>query len=235
MTGKKGLALLVLGVLVVLLMVVSGCGPKLYNDGTYKGVSQADDKGYATAEVTVQKDKITSVKLVEYTGLGVEKDYNTYPYAKAKEANAEMAKRFVGKSDAKVDTYAGATSSSKKYIEAVSFALEKAKKSPTVKSTYFDGTFMGKSKADDHGYGIAWVTIKGDKITAVRVEDVTEQNVLKDWNTYPYKTTFEAKQAMEKRFVEKNSPQVDTFAGATHSSQKWIEAVTNALQAAKVK
>ncbi|HHW18335.1 MAG TPA: FMN-binding protein [Firmicutes bacterium] len=222
-------------VLAVMVTLVSGCGPKLYNDGTYKGISQADDHGYAVAEVTVKGDKITAVKLTEFTQFGVEKDFNTYPYAKSKEANVEMAKRFVGRQDANVDVVTGATNSSQKYKEAVQFALEKAKKTPTMKSTYFEGTFFGRSKADDRGYGVAWVTIKGDKITEVRLDDVTQEGKFKDWATYPYAKALEAKAEMEKRFVEKNGPQVDAYTGATSSSTKWIEAVNDALQNAKLK
>jgi len=218
-----------------LCLTLSGCGPKIYNDGTYRGIGQADDGGYAVAEVTVKNDKITAVKLSEVTETGVDKDFATYPYPKAKEANTEMAKKFVGKQDAKVDTVAGATNSSKKYIEAAGFALEKARKTPTVKSTYFDGTFYGRSKANDTGYGVAWVTIKGDKITAVKLDDVTAEGEFKDWATYLYAKALEAKDLMQKRFVEKNGAVVDTVAGATGSSTKWIEAVQNALANAKFK
>ncbi len=225
-----------LGLVALTGFALSGCGPKIYNDGTYKGISQANKQSYAVAEVTVQKDKITAVKLSEITELGVEKDYATYLYAKAKEANTEMAKRLVGKQNTQgIDTYAGATSSSKKYIEAASFALEKARKTPTVKSTYFDGTFYGRSKAGKMGYGIAWVTIKGDKITAVELNDVTEKNDLKDWPTYLYPKALEAKGALEKAFAAKNSAVVDAVAGATDSSTNWMEAVANALANAKVK
>lgn len=230
------LTIAVLGLLASVVLTASGCKPKIYTDGTYKGISQADSQyGYAIAEVTVQKDKITAAKLTEVTELGADKDYAAYPYAKAKEANTEMAKRFVGKQDANVDAYAGATSSSIKYKEAVSHALEKARKTPAVKSTYFDGTYFGRSPSTDSGYGIAFVTIQADKITAVKLDDVTEQNVLKDWPTYQYPKALEAKAEMEKRFVEKNSGAVDTYAGATSSSSKWVVSVQEALKSAKVR
>lgn len=218
-----------------LVLVISGCRAKIYNDGTYRGVSQADDQGYAVAEITVEKDRIKSVKLTEFTQLGVEKDLATYPYPKAKEANAEMQKRFTGRSDNKVDTYTGATVSSRKYIEAVGFALEKARKRPSVKTMYFDGTFFGRSRADDQGYGVAWVTIKGDRITAVKLEEVTRDNAFKNWQEYPYPVVAEARAGMEKRFVDKNGPDVDVYTGATVSSKKWIEAVANALLNAKAR
>jgi len=211
-----------LGFAVALISIlVSGCGPKIYNDGTYKAASQGDKHGYAVAEVTVKRDKITAVKITEYTEKGDVKDHHVYSYPEAKKANEDM--------------HTGETNWPEKYIEAVSFALEKAKKSPTIKTTYFDGTFFGRSKADESGYGVAWVTIKNDKITAVEVDDVTEKGEFKDWKTYTYTRALEAKTEMEKRFVAKNGPDVDTFTGATGSSTKWIEAVQNALQNARVK
>jgi uncharacterized protein with FMN-binding domain len=220
---------------IILTLLITGCGPRIYNDGTYKGISVADDRGFATAEVTVKGDKITEVKLVEFTGLAVEKDFSTYEWKASGEANQELPKRFVGKQDANVEVYSGATLSSKKYISAVSFALEKAKKKPDITTEYFDGAFMGKSAADEHGYGLSLVTIEKDKITGVRLMEVTEENQLRDYATYPHTPVIQAKEKLEKAFVEKNSPQVDAFTGATASSQKWIEAVANALSAARLK
>lgn len=219
----------------VCLSVLSACEPKVYNDGTYRAVSAADDLGYATAEVSVLKDKIVSVTLAEFDGYGVEKTQDSYAHPPAKEAGAEMAERFAGSEDANVDVYAGATKSSRKYKQAVSFALEKAKMTSTVMSTYFDGTFQGSSGQTEDGYQMAWVTIEDDKITSVILNQVTPEGQFRDWLTYPNTTVLEAKDAMEKAFVEKGDPVVDVFAGATKSSTGWIEAVNDALTKAKVR
>jgi uncharacterized protein with FMN-binding domain len=225
-----------LGILTaVMVLSVTGCGPRVFNNGTYSAVSQADDKGYGVAEVTIEKDKITDVKLSEFTGVGMEKDYETYPYQQAKTGRDEMQGKFVGRQDANVDTVAGVTHSSEKWKEAVGFALEKARKTPTVNTTYFDGTFLGKSDQGERGYGIAWVTIQGDKITAVKVDDVSSEGELKDWATYPYPKALEAKTEMENRFVEKGTAEVDAYTGATTSSTNWISAVNDALNKAKVR
>lgn len=232
---KRYLKPAVLALCVLLALSAAGCRPKVYNEGTFKGISQADAHGYAVADVTIQKDKITAVKLAETTELGVEKDYATYPYPKAKEANTEMAKRFVGKADANVDAYSGATQSSVKYKEAVAHALEKARKQPAVTSTYFDGTYFGRSPAGERGYGIALVTVKADKVTSVKLDEVTAENKLKDWPTYPYPKALEAKAEMEKRFVQQSSATVDTFSGATQSSAQWVQAVQEGLKNAKVR
>lgn len=233
MGNRHRIVLVVTGIMLCLLL--TGCGPKVFNDGTYIGISTADDHGYAVAEVTIKDDKIADVKFTEYTQLAVPKDMETYPWEPTKQANAEMPARFIGRQDANVDTISGATGSCIKYINAVEHALEKARKKPQITTKYFDGTFMGRSEADDHGYGIAYVTIEGDKITSVRLLEVTAENQFKDFATYPWPATLEAKEYLEKAFVEKNGPDVDTYAGATGSSRKWIEAVTNALQNAQIR
>ncbi len=216
-------------------MSVTGCGPKIYNDGTYTGVSTSDDKGFAVAEVTVKGDKIEEVKLTEFDALALERDMSSYEWEPARLANRELPARFIGRQDAKIEAYTGATASSNKYICAVSFALEKAKKTPDIATEYFDGTFMGRSAADEMGYGIALVTIEKDQITGVRLLEVTAETSFRDFATYSYTPVLQAKEKLEKAIVEKNSPQVDTFSGATISSQKWIEAASNALKAARLK
>lgn len=215
----------------------AGCRPKVYNDGTYVGISQAQTRfGHAVAEVTVQNDKISAVTLKEITELGVDKDYDTYPYPQARVANTEMAKRFIGRQDAAgVDAVSGATNSSGMYKEAVAHALEKARKTPVVETTYFTGTYFGRSASDDEGYGIAFVSIEDDKIVSVKLDDVMPDGTLKDWPAYTYTKALEAKAEMEKRFVQQNSGAVDTYSGATLSSAKWVQAVAEALKNAKVR
>lgn len=232
---RKLKALLVLLVLITLTVAAPACSPRVFNDGTYTGISQGDSHGYGIAEVTIEKDKISRVKLTEMTEVGEEKDYETYPWPKAKEAKDTLEKAFVGRQDTNVDAVTQATNSSNKFKEAVGFALEKARKKPTITSTYFEGTFQGRSQADDHGWGVAWVTIQGDKITDVEVEDVTPEGEFKDWATYNYPPAIEAKAEMPKRFVSANSATVDAYTGATNSSTKWMEAVSAALAAAKIR
>ncbi len=235
---------IVAAVLIMALFVTltGACKPKVYTDGTYMAVSTADDYGYGTAKVVIEKDKIKSVELAEVLETGVEKDWATYPWAQAKQAKDEMPAQFVAKNDWNVDIVAEATSSSNKYKEAVKFALEKAKRKPTVTTTYFDGTFMGKSD-EDHGWGVAWVTIQNDAITAVKVTDIVtdeETGVAeeKDWENYSYQEANEARPVMEERLVAAGPAgiaDVEIVAGVTGSSDKWKQAVTRALDSAKVK
>lgn len=225
-----------------LLTAAAACKPKVYTDGSYQAVSQGDDHGYAWAKVVIEGDKIKSVELKEYVQTGLEKDYATYPYAQAKTANEQMPAKFVAKNDWNVDVIAQVTGSSNKYKEAVKFALEKAKRQATTKTAYFNGTFLGKSDGDDHGWGVAWVTIENDKITAVVVEDIVVGEggsaAPKDWDTYPYAAASEARATMQERFVAAGPSgvaNVEIVATVTGSSNKWKQAVTRALASAKVK
>jgi uncharacterized protein with FMN-binding domain len=205
-----------------------------YNDGTYIGYSDAtpESRGFAYAEVTIKDDKITEVKLYEVNEYGKLKDYSTYPFKEAKTANEEMAKRFVEKNSADVDDYTGVTNSSKKYKEAVLRALEKASKEKDGKK-YFDGTFLATSdQSAENGYALAYVTIKDDKITNVVLQEVGKDGKFKDYATYPLKEAKAANEEMAKRFVEKNSADVETVAGVTGSSKSYIEAVKKALEMA---
>ncbi|KRQ86728.1 FMN-binding domain protein [Caloramator mitchellensis] len=205
-----------------------------YNDGTYTAYSDAtpESKGYAYAEVTIKEDKITEVKLYEVNELGKLKDYANYPMKEAKTANEEMAKRFVEKNSADVDTFTGVTNSSEKYKQAVARALEMASKEKDAKK-YLNGTFLASSDQNaKQGYALAYVTIQDDKITKVVLQEVGEDGKIKDYSTYPLKEAKTANEEMAKRFVEKNSADVDTFTGVTNSSEKYKEAVKKALEMA---
>jgi len=224
--------------LLALVFTAAACKPKVYTDGTYQAVSQANGTGYTWAKVTISKDKITAVELKEFTGTGMEKDWATYPHAEAKQAWEQLPARFVAKNGPDVDNIAKATGSVNKYKEAVKFALEKAKAKPQITTTYFNGTFFGMSDANAQGHGIARVTIENDRITAVFVDDITAAGAPKDWETYTHQEANEAREIMAQRFVEAGPSgvaSVDTVARATGSSDKWKQAVQRALNAAKVK
>jgi uncharacterized protein with FMN-binding domain len=245
--------ILATGIVVVLAaLMLAGCRPLTYKDGTYSAFSEANDKGYAWAQVTIVKDKITKVELKEFDGLGLEKDWDLYPYPQAKEAKEHFEKAFVQKNSAKVDTFTGATSSSKKYMQAVAFALEKALAKPKSTSKYFSGTFMAMSDATAKGWGIAWVTIENDKITKVELVGTTPRkdadgNQMKDAKgnvvfarkvhegdgRYPHEPYHEARVKIAAAIVQKGTPQVDTVTGATGSSHQWMQAVERALEMAK--
>ena len=221
-TKRKVIYLLIAGF--ALILSATGCGPKIYNDGVYKGISPSDDKGFAVAEVTIENDKITDIKLAEFTSMATERDLDSYEWEAAKLANEELPERIIESQDVNVDVYTGATVSSNKYMNAVSFALEKAKKNPDITTEYFDGTFMGRSTGDEKGYGVALVTIENDQITGVRLLEVTQENQFLDFATYSYTPVIQAKEQLEKALWNKTVHKLIRSV-ATQSSQKWIEAL----------
>jgi len=195
---------------------------------TYIGYSDASDHGYAMAVVTIEGDRITDVTLKEFMELSVEKDFSTYEYYPSVQAHALLPKRFIEAQGTEVDSITGATASSNRYKQAVERALESARTGDK-QNKYFDGIFQGRSKADNHGYGIALVEIKDDRIVRVELKEVDASGELKDFNTYPHEPSREAHRELPERFVQKNSPDIDNFTGATHSTDKYKEAVQNAL------
>lgn len=233
-----------------LLLIAANSTPKIYRDGSFQAVSQADRYGYAWVSVSLKDGKIIGVAIKEFDGLGVEKLYNVYGlrFPLLEEMHKEMARRFVEKNTWEVDVFTGATSSSKKVMEAVKFALERAK-SDSATTKYFSGTFMGRSDPTNFGWGLAWVTIENDRIVNVILDEVTPQ--LKDGrpvydeanrqifvlksSDYPYSPYHEAKQEIAKRIVEKQTYKVDTYTGATVSSSQWAKAVERALESARTR
>lgn len=249
---KKLFVYIIYGIITVgtLFLIAANSTPKVYRDGSFQAVSQADRYGYAWVSVTLKDGKIIDVAIREYDGLGVEKLYNVYGlrFPMLEEMHKQMVKRFVEQNTWEVDVFTGATSSSKKIIDAVKFALERAK-SESAATKYFNGTFMGRSDPTNYGWGLAWVTIENDRIVNVLLDEVTPQ--LKDGkpvydeanrqvfvlksSDYPYFPYHEAKQEFAKRIIEKQSYKVDAYTGATVSSNQWAKAVERALESAKTR
>src|SRR5690606_8252031 len=223
---------LILGVVlaVAIFSAAAGAAPAVYQDGTYVAVSDADDHGYLMAIVTIKDGKIAQVRLTEMNGFGAPKPAS-YPWEPYHEAMKVLPGRFVEANDWDVDIVTQATGTSESARQAVQRALEKAAKVPGGKN--FDGTFFGRSAADDHGYDTALVTIKDDRIVAGTLGEVQADGTWKDFSTYPWEPTDKGKEQMEQAFVAANGVEVDLITGSTSSSKKWIQAVTNALKAAE--
>lgn len=255
---KKLLAIAVVAVLS--LSLLAGCSAKpVYKDGTYITYSDATDRGYMKAEVTIAKDKITGVKLCGFDSLGIEKPA-TYTWADFHTATTELPKRFVEKNSWDVDIVAKATSSSNQSKQAVMRALQKALVTPTTAAKNFDGVYMAISEKSDKGWTIAWVTIGNDKITGVNIHSTTpakekdaEGKIVKDAEgkdvirkdaagnvvferkaaEYPWPQYHEARVELPKRFIAKNGADVEVFTGATGTSNQAKQAVAEALKMAK--
>ncbi len=195
----------------------------------YIGYSDATNHGYAWAQVTKKNDDITDIKLMEITAKGNYKDFETYKYKPSIKAHQKMPGQFEKGESAQIDDYTKATHSSQKYKQAVTRALKIAK--GNLEGKYFNGKFQGSSKdKDEYGHAIALIEIKKeDDITAVELKEVSSEGKFKDFSNYKYKPVIKAIKEMTARFEKANSANVDTYTGATNSSQKYIEAVNNAL------
>lgn len=234
---KNNKKLKVLLFILTLLLIFTGCeqaeekeetAETKYDNGAFIAYSDATEHGYAWAKINLEDDDITEVKLMEVTSSGDHKDYDTYDYEESVEAYEEMPGRFEEADSADVDIYSGATDSSEKYIQAVDRALKIA--AGETEGDYFDGTFQGSSEEpSDYGFGIALVTFEDDNITEVELKEVDEEGEERDYSNEKYEDAVEANEIMAERFEENNSADVDTYTGATISSEKYIEAVEDAL------
>lgn len=260
---KKQLCVFALTITIALLLFLQAAGcarpqppaepeeePRVGGATQVEGVSQGDERGYAHVTLTMENDRISDVAIVEFDGVGREKIYEDYhtrwPYLE--DAHNELAQSIAEQNTWDVDIVSGATGTSVKVREAARFALARAGRE-TAPGDYFDGTFMGVSDATDKGWGIAWVTLKGDEITGVRLEATTpaQENgeevfdtvdrqvyVLKD-EEYPWEPYHEAQDVVAAEMAESQSTDVDTYSGATGSSMQWMQAAERALGAASTR
>ncbi len=216
------------------LLTACSSGPQ-YQDGTYSAYSEADDYGYARAEVTISNNEITEVRLEEFTGKGEPLDFSTYPYQPTVEGVQVMKERFIEANSADVDTYSGSTHSSQKYIDAVEKALQLALEDPEeIENDYWDGTFLGTAK-NENIRAVAWVSIKDDRIIDVFFNEVDlETGQFFDWENREYEKLPEARREMQERIVLEGTLDVDTFSGATESSELWLQAAETAREKARI-
>ena len=177
---------------------VAGAAAEEYRDGAYVAVSDTTSHGYLMAVVMVTEGRIAQVRLTEMDGFGNPKPA-TYPWQPYHEAMSALPGMFIEANSWDVDLIASATGTSTSARTAVRRALEKALGTGT--GRYFDGTFFGRSPADDHGFGTALVTIKDDAIVAVTLGEALPDGTWKDFSTYPYEPTVRAKTEMEEAIV----------------------------------
>lgn len=101
-------------------------------------------------------------------------------------------------------------------------------------AVYKDGTYTAVSDATNSGYMKADVTIKGDKITAVKLSGYNSLGVEKP-STYTHAEYHKVLSDLPVAMVQKNTAKVDIVAKATGSSTQSIQAVERAMEKALAK
>lgn len=238
---KKTFSLML--VTLMALALVAGCSSGeetsyLYNDGTFVGYSD-DNRGHVKAEVTIENDEITAVKITEYTNQALAKDPETYGREGAfeigllAEVHEYLENAFVESNTHQVDSFTGATSTSTKAMQAVERALVKAEVDVT--AGLIDGVYQGRSEVGQRGYSMAKITIAGGVITEVELWDMSgneEDGFEAKPADYPYEAYHVAMEEMAAAMVEANGADVDVTAEATSSGEKWIDIVNELLERA---
>lgn len=209
-----------------------------WKDGTYTGSAQGFG-GPVKVQVTIKGGKIQKIQILSASG-----ETGSY-FSRAKALIPAMVQR----QSTNVDAVSGATYSSNGIIGAVRNALgkaggkaESAEKAQNKKSTkkkaktkdkkkvvkpgsgtvpYVNGTYYGTGEGRNGEIKVK-LTIKNKKITSVVVVSHKEDA--------PYFA--KAKEILTK-VLKKQSAKVDAVSGATLSSNGLIEAIENALDAAK--
>lgn len=203
-----------------------------WKDGTYTGKAQGFG-GLVKVKVTVKNGKIKKIQIVSASG-----ETGSY-FAKAK----ALIPAIVKKQTTNVDAVSGATYSSNGIIRAVRKALGKAsttsKKTKTQKKSskkntkkqtvkpgsgtvpYINGTYYGTGEGRNGEIKVK-LTIKNKKIVSLVVVSHKEDA--------PY---FAKAKKILTMVLKRQSAKVDAVSGATLSSNGLIEAIENALDAAK--
>ena len=101
-------------------------------------------------------------------------------------------------------------------------------------AVYKDGTYTAVSDATNSGYMKADVTIKGDKITAVKLYGYNNLGMEKP-SSYAHAEYHKVLSDMPVAMVQKNAAKVDIVAKATGSSTQSIQAVERAMEKALAK
>lgn len=108
-----------------------------YKDGTFSAKGDPWSKGQEEAVVTIKGGKIADINLKRLNSDGkTEVDYNLFDgkvhngtkYPDIKDFRVTMAKNMIEKQSAKVDTIAGASTTTKNWTIAAQRALDQAKK-----------------------------------------------------------------------------------------------------------
>jgi len=108
-----------------------------------------------------------------------------------------------------------------------------ADEGPSTPEGVADGTYEGMTDKDERGnYGVAKITVEGEKITEAEYIEYTEDGKPKSKeNGYEYEATLKAMEELPKQLIEtQDVDKIDTYTGATGTTNKFKIAVKNALK-----
>lgn len=185
-------------------------------DGTYEG-SANGFSGKIKVSVEIRNQTIRSINILS----------NSDDAAFFNRAKEGVTASILAKQSTDVDTVSGATYSSKGIINAVKDALsfgDKTKKTAVAKGNfalddgYYEGTGTGFA-----GPVKLFIEIKDKSIVGIYIVKTSDDAGFFN----------RAKEGVTASILEKQSTDVDTVSGATYSSRGIIEAVSNAMEAAK--
>lgn len=183
-------------------------------DGTYTGSAQGYS-GTVTVSVKVENRTITAIDIISQS------DTESY-FERAK----SVIRTILTNQTVNVDAVSGATFSSNGIIGAVKNALgldqEETKKQKKGKFNCPDGVYTGVGE----GYG-------GDIAATMVLQDKTIKAILLTDHKNEDDRYFKCAKKVVDTIIDKQSLSVDTVSGATYSSKGIIEAVSNAMEAAK--
>lgn len=219
MKGNKILSLLL--VLLMLATCLTGCAKKedALVDGTYSGVGKGFG-GNVTVTLVVEGGKVTSATIdagSESCPPGVEK------------VVADLQEKLVKEQSAEIDSFSGASVTSKAVVEAATAAFEQAKTGvvatrENVPVTYTAGTYTASAKGYSATTDITLdVTFAADKIENIAVVSHGETDHVGSAAFAP----------LFAQIIEANGVGVDAQTGATFTSNGVKEAVIAAAKQAK--
>ncbi len=226
----EGQGRLLIAALAVAALTLAACGGQpaalQLEDGTHEGASDADGSGYVRLQLTVENGEITDVDWQEFRGDGGEKTTDDYTYDAWLEAAEELPARLLEAQSADIDGVAGATGTSDKFKQAARRALDEE---PDEVGPFTDGEHEGFSDPDAHGFVRVKLLVQRGSVTDVQLQEFQADGTEKD-EDYHYDVWQEAKDQLPKRVIQQQSTDIDAVAGATSTSEKFIQAVRRALQ-----
>jgi major membrane immunogen (membrane-anchored lipoprotein) len=221
-----------------------------FENGVYSAAQQEfDDHGWKPmVTVVVEQGRISKAFYDEINEDGQLKSFDQDYLERWKEksgenllsAEPELMDSLVEKQDPeKVDAVSGATSTSEKFKELVSDALEET---PQTKKDdgYNDGLFKAESEFDERGWkAYVAVIVEDGKITNAYYDEVDketgklksfDQEYLSNWKEKSGTNLKEARPKLIDSLINGQSPEeVDAVSGATSTSTKFKELITEAL------